>query len=111
MAFFCRLLLVMTFLVFYIGKNEKNVASKAKEGKKSQAAPAKPAKNKKNAAVPTKADSKATFTHSWLLTSLKGHTGPITDMDFSPNGKHLATCAEGIQFYYLIHVKTECNNS
>lgn len=50
---------------------------------------------KKKATVAVSKDSKSTFTHSWLLTSLKGHTGAITDMDFSANGKHLATCAEG----------------
>lgn len=35
------------------------------------------------------------FTHPWLLTSLKGHTGQVLDMDFSANGKYLASCAEG----------------
>lgn len=45
-------------------------------------------------------ETKTTFTHSWLLTSLKGHTGAITDMDFSTDGKHLVTCAEG-NFYFV----------
>ncbi|XP_049765354.1 uncharacterized protein LOC126094812 isoform X2 [Schistocerca cancellata] len=39
-------------------------------------------------------DSKQTFSHPWLLTSLKGHSGTVLDMDFSSNGKYLATCAE-----------------
>ncbi|XP_046679951.1 RNA exonuclease 1 homolog isoform X1 [Homalodisca vitripennis] len=38
--------------------------------------------------------SKQTYTHSWMVTSLKGHTGQVTDIDFSPNGKFLVTCAE-----------------
>ncbi|KAJ8679510.1 hypothetical protein QAD02_015297 [Eretmocerus hayati] len=34
------------------------------------------------------------FTHSWMVGALKGHTAPILDMDFSANGKFLASCAE-----------------
>ncbi|KAF5270605.1 hypothetical protein FQA39_LY01343 [Lamprigera yunnana] len=37
---------------------------------------------------------KQSFTHPWLLTSLKGHTGEVLDMDFASNGKYLASCAE-----------------
>lgn len=36
----------------------------------------------------------ANYQHAWLLTTLKGHTGQVFDMDFSRNGKYLATCAE-----------------
>lgn len=39
--------------------------------------------------------SKQTYTHSWMVTSLKGHSGPVSDMGFSPNDKYLVTCAEG----------------
>lgn len=38
---------------------------------------------------------KQTYTHPWLLTSLKGHSGQVLDMDFSHNGKYLASCADG----------------
>lgn len=41
-----------------------------------------------------RADKQA-FSHSWLLTSFKGHTGEILDIDFSSNGKYLASCSEG----------------
>lgn len=40
-------------------------------------------------------EGKQNFSHEWLLTSLKGHSGAIMDMDFSANGKFLATCADG----------------
>lgn len=33
--------------------------------------------------------------HSWLTTTLRGHTGPILDMGFSNNGKYVASSAEG----------------
>lgn len=38
---------------------------------------------------------KHNFNHSWLFTNLKGHTGQVLDMDFSNNGKYLASCADG----------------
>lgn len=34
------------------------------------------------------------FSHPWLLSSLKGHSGRVLDMDLSPNGKYLASCSE-----------------
>lgn len=39
---------------------------------------------------------KDTYSHPWLIASLKGHSGEISDLDFSSNGKQLASCAEGI---------------
>ena len=45
--------------------------------------------------VKGKKEVKVTFTHPWLTCSLKSHSQPILDMDFSANGKFLASCAEG----------------
>lgn len=61
---------------------------------------------KKSKEPPTKSKKKLTdrwsnkhdkqqFTNPWLLNNLKGHTGEILDMDYSSNGKFLATCADG----------------
>lgn len=36
----------------------------------------------------------AQYDHPWLLTTLKGHTGRILDIDFASNGKTLVSCAE-----------------
>ncbi|XP_070154095.1 transducin beta-like protein 2 isoform X2 [Polyergus mexicanus] len=33
-------------------------------------------------------------THSWLTTMLRGHTGTISNMNFSNNGRYLASCAD-----------------
>jgi len=41
-----------------------------------------------------KVKEKDTFKHPWLVTSLKGHSGRVLDLDISPNGKHLASCGE-----------------
>lgn len=38
--------------------------------------------------------AEANYQHPWLYTTLKGHTGQVFDMDFSRNGKYLATCGE-----------------
>ncbi|XP_058811724.1 serine-rich adhesin for platelets isoform X2 [Topomyia yanbarensis] len=38
--------------------------------------------------------AEANYQHPWLYTTLKGHTRQVLDMDFSRNGKFLATCAE-----------------
>lgn len=48
----------------------------------------------------TSKNDKQNYSHPWLLTSIKGHTGPILDIDFSSNGKYLASCADGK--YFLI---------
>jgi len=73
-------------------KVTKSVTSDAnKNAKKPIKTVSKAPKNKPT--IPPK-DSKTPYTHSWLLTTLKGHTGTITDMDLSPNGKYLATSCE-----------------
>ncbi|KAM9498893.1 transducin beta-like protein 2 isoform 2-T2 [Salvelinus alpinus] len=35
-----------------------------------------------------------TFSHPLLASSLKSHSGNVTSLDFSSNGKYLATCAD-----------------
>ena len=40
------------------------------------------------------AAAKDTFSHAWLLTTLKGHSGRVLDLDFSENGKYLASSAD-----------------
>lgn len=47
---------------------------------------------KKRPSLPTK--GKDTFTHPWLVTTLKGHSAHVLDLAFSENSKYLATCAE-----------------
>ncbi|NXM35931.1 TBL2 protein, partial [Oxyruncus cristatus] len=34
------------------------------------------------------------FTHRLLVATLKGHSSPVTCLDFSSNGKYLASCSE-----------------
>lgn len=51
-------------------------------------------KNSKRSNLKKRSD-KANYSHDWLMTTLKGHTGSVMDMSFSANGKYLATCADG----------------
>lgn len=86
------------------------IFNKKKDGEKeSQRSEEKPSKDSKNEldsksdassqkVVKEKVKSKgkdATLTHPMLLTTLKGHTGSITKMEFSKCGKYLGSCSEG----------------
>ena len=42
-----------------------------------------------------KKDNRANFTHPWLTCCLKSHSSDVLDLDFSSNGKYLASCSEG----------------
>jgi len=51
-------------------------------------------KSKKKVGDKRQKEKNFTFQHPWLLSTLKGHSGRVLDMDLSANGKHLASCAE-----------------
>jgi len=51
-------------------------------------------KSKKKVVDKRQKEKNFTFHHPWLLSTLKGHSGRVLDMDLSANGKHLASCAE-----------------
>ncbi|XP_058795669.1 uncharacterized protein LOC131666782 isoform X2 [Phymastichus coffea] len=50
--------------------------------------------SKKTAKSKKRREAQQEFSHSWMLGALKGHTGPLLQIDFSANGKFLASCAE-----------------
>ena len=51
---------------------------------------------KKTAAVKEKHNlhGNQNYSHPWLVANLKGHSGRVLDVDFSANGKYLASCSE-----------------
>jgi WD40 repeat protein len=52
-------------------------------------------KAKKEKPSVRKGNGKAAFSHPWLATTLRFHSGQVLGLDFSPNGKYLITCADG----------------
>ena len=61
-----------------------------------------PAGKKKEKVAVRKKDSKVNFVHPWLACNLKGHSASVLGLDFSPNGKYLASCSEGTNICYLV---------
>jgi len=51
-------------------------------------------KTKKKAQDKKQKEKGFVFQHPWLLSTLKGHSGRVLDMDLSSNGKYLASCSE-----------------
>lgn len=98
-VFITLLLAWITLSQFYFkttGENEKQKGGNGttqKNDKKPTTIPVVPKVGKKKHAEKHR-DLKQAFNHEWLLTSLKGHTGAILDMDFSTNGKYIATCSD-----------------
>ena len=104
---------VLAILVVFSRKTEKDDETKNDEKKsgkeKKDGTESKVANEKKKIAAKQKAKAKdAAFTHPMLLTTLKGHTGVITQMEFSRCGKYLGSCSEG-KLYFLME-RVELNS-
>jgi WD40 repeat protein len=78
----------------YAPKDTKSTEAKKSDKSSSQASKANNVKSSKRSNLKKRSD-KTNYSHNWLLTTLKGHTGSVLDMSFSANGKYLATCADG----------------
>ena len=69
--------------------NAKNKKNSNNGGKDKQ-----PAHTKKAVHNKEKHQTNQNYSHPWLVANLKGHSGRVLDIDFSANGKYLATCSE-----------------
>lgn len=70
-------------------KPSQPICQKEKESKKSVSK-----KQKQNQRIRKEKPQQHNFTHPLLAAALKSHSGNISCMDFSSNGKYLATCAD-----------------
>jgi len=87
-----------------VGQGRKGSKGHAKEATKKQPQGSQPKGDAATAGVTSsrkalknqlrnQKSSSPAFSHPWLMTSLKGHAGPVCDMDYSSNGKFLASCS------------------
>jgi len=71
-------------------EDQKDTKTKNSNGNNSE----KQNNKQKNAPKLTKKVSQIAFSHPWLASTLKGHSGRIISFDFSPNGKYLISTSE-----------------
>lgn len=104
--------IIFTFLLKWIRQDDSKGTAKyekpdklkgsssdasGKHGKKEQAGTVKQSSKKKLTERENRRSARANekgFSHPWLLATLKGHSGRVLDMDFSANGKYLASCGD-----------------
>ncbi|KAF2895535.1 hypothetical protein ILUMI_10640 [Ignelater luminosus] len=93
--------LLLMYIIKLLNADQKNVEHKRKneklfeqtEKKKDSGASSKTKKKSSEPRWSGRSD-KQSFSHPWLLTTLKGHTSQVLDMEFSSSGKYLASCGE-----------------
>lgn len=90
-------ILLFVFLFNLIKKShsdEDDAADKTKASDSANGSNEIQSKKKKEKPVVKKRDSRAAFSHQWLACTLRSHSGSVLGIDFSPNGKYLASCSE-----------------
>ncbi|CAH1801363.1 unnamed protein product, partial [Owenia fusiformis] len=87
--------ILLFVLLCNIGKKSDNQEEESDKNEKvKESKPTKAQPQKKKTVVKTRPEKRQAFTHPWLSCTLKGHSSPILGMDFSANGKYLASCSE-----------------
>ncbi|XP_054611328.1 transducin beta-like protein 2 [Dunckerocampus dactyliophorus] len=92
---------LVILVAFAVGKRKEELQEEAEqtgecaaEGSVAKAAAAKKLKQDKQQRSRKEKPSQHNFNHPLLAASLKGHSGNVTCLDFSSNGKYLASCAD-----------------
>nr|XP_057943724.1 transducin beta-like protein 2 [Doryrhamphus excisus] len=91
---------LVILVAFAVGKRKEELREEAAqtsecavEGNVSKAPAAKKLKQDKQQRSRKEKPSQHNFNHPLLAASLKGHSGNVTCLDFSSNGKYLASCS------------------
>lgn len=106
LTFFCRQIFISH--PYFLDKKQQSTDQQLIKTIKKEVADNKT--NKKQVRNNTRSFANEKFTHNWLKTSFKGHTGQVTSADLSSNGKYLASSSDGMYLFYVSYITIKINN-
>lgn len=94
--------LLLAVLLNFISRRTKiEQTPKEKESEKEEKAQAGSKKGKISKLGKSRRVTGPVQTHPRQIAILKGHTSDVCDLDFSVNGKYMASASQGLTFFHL----------